>query len=120
MVRTPKQDLIAGRYKLFLNIFSEFLDKMRKSIEVAEFQLISNIITEQDQIVWESMGLTSDQQTMENAAILSKVMNPNSFKNPAFCEFHLHFRYLNFHLAHLQPRSCWILRVVPFYGFKNI
>lgn len=46
---------------------------MRNHIETAEFELTGNIITEQDQIVWESMGLRSDQQTMENAALLSKV-----------------------------------------------
>lgn len=46
---------------------------MLQNIEVADFDLTKNIITEQDQIVWESMGLSSDQQSMENAALLSKV-----------------------------------------------
>lgn len=55
------------------SLSSEFLEEMRKHMEVPEFQLTQNIITEQDQIVWESMGLSSDQQTMESAAILSKV-----------------------------------------------
>lgn len=48
---------------------------MRSQIEVADFNLIGNIITEQDQIVWESMGLSSDEQSMENAALLLKILD---------------------------------------------
>lgn len=49
------------------------LDKMQSNIELADFSLTESIINAQDQIVWESMGLIADQQSMQNAALLTKV-----------------------------------------------
>lgn len=34
---------------------------------------MEKILSEQDRIIWESMGLTPDVQSMENAALLTKV-----------------------------------------------
>lgn len=35
--------------------------------------ILNEILSEQDRIIWESMGLTPDIQSMENAALLTKV-----------------------------------------------
>lgn len=35
--------------------------------------LSKKLLSDQDRIIWENMGLTSDVQSMENAAILTKV-----------------------------------------------
>lgn len=42
-------------------------------LNLSEFDLLQSMITEQDKIVWQSIGLPPDVQSMENAAILAKV-----------------------------------------------
>lgn len=36
--------------------------------------VVNEILSEQDRIIWENMGLTPDIQSMENAALLTKVL----------------------------------------------
>lgn len=48
--------------------------KINDELHVSEFNVMKNIITDQDIIMWESMGLTADVQSMENAALLSQVV----------------------------------------------
>lgn len=38
-----------------------------------QFSLHETLYTDQDELVWESMGLSSDKQSVENAAVLTKV-----------------------------------------------
>lgn len=49
------------------------MDNITDDLHVNEFNVMKNIITDQDIIMWESMGLTADIQSMENAALLSQV-----------------------------------------------
>lgn len=39
------------------------------------FDLRKNLLTEQEQIIWESMGLARDAQIIENAAIIRQILN---------------------------------------------
>lgn len=48
---------------------SKIIDELR----IKDFNVMKNIISDQDIIMWESMGLTADAQSMENAALLSQV-----------------------------------------------
>lgn len=50
------------------------MTKIVADLHVNEFNVMKNIITDQDVIMWESMGLTADAQSMENAAILSHIL----------------------------------------------
>lgn len=50
------------------------MTKVLDELHVNEFNVMKNIITDQDIIMWESMGLTADVQSMENAALLSQVL----------------------------------------------
>ncbi|XP_055390537.1 cytoplasmic dynein 2 heavy chain 1 [Condylostylus longicornis] len=50
----------------------EILAKECNSSE--SFELARNLITEQDQVIWESMGLSKDAQAIENAVLLSKIL----------------------------------------------
>lgn len=49
------------------------LSSLIVELELSGFDLLQNMITEQDKIVWQSIGLPPDVQSMENAAILAKV-----------------------------------------------
>lgn len=42
-------------------------------MNIDDIEVTNKILSEQDRIVWESMGLTPDVQSMENAALLTKV-----------------------------------------------
>lgn len=48
--------------------------KIIDDLRISEFNVMKNLITDQDIIMWESMGLTADVQSMENAALLSHVI----------------------------------------------
>lgn len=48
--------------------------KIIDDLRISEFNVMKNLITDQDIIMWESMGLTADVQSMENAALLSQVI----------------------------------------------
>lgn len=50
------------------------MTKIVDELHANEFNVMKNIITDQDIIMWESMGLTADVQSMENAALLSQVV----------------------------------------------
>lgn len=54
-------------------ILSELMEKTQEYLEVPEFDLTKSIVSDQDQIIWESIGLTSDVQAIENAAVITKV-----------------------------------------------
>lgn len=62
-------------------------------LKIKEFNVTTNIITDQDIIMWESMGLTADVQSMENAALLSQVFPVKYFQShtngPSSFDFHL-------------------------------
>lgn len=44
-----------------------------KLSNVSSEKISQNLLTDQDRIIWESMSLTADIQSMENAALLTKV-----------------------------------------------
>lgn len=50
------------------------MTKIIDELHVNEFNVMRNIITDQEIIMWESMGLTTDAQSLENAALLSQVL----------------------------------------------
>lgn len=54
---------------------SEVLNKLTDSLRIPEFDILKSIISERDQIIWESMGLSRDVQVQENAALLSKMVD---------------------------------------------
>lgn len=47
-----------------------------QKLKLKNVNIMAKILSEQDRIIWESMGLTPDVQSMENAALLTKVGNP--------------------------------------------
>lgn len=49
------------------------MQNIYSSINYNDVEIHDKILSEQDRIVWESMGLTPDVQSMENAALLTKV-----------------------------------------------
>lgn len=49
------------------------MEEIYSKLELNDFNIMDKILSEQDRIIWESMGLTPDVQSMENAALLSKV-----------------------------------------------
>lgn len=53
---------------------TEILNKLTDSVRVPEFDILKNMISERDQIIWESMGLSRDVQVQENAALLSAMI----------------------------------------------
>lgn len=66
-------------FKFFICLFSHFFNRsvinmITQNLELNEFDLIKNLVTEQDQIIWESMGLPRDAQAIENAALLIKMI----------------------------------------------
>lgn len=54
------------------------MQEIGDKLSVDTNRIMDKILTEQDHIIWESMGLTPDVQSMENAALLTKVSAPNS------------------------------------------
>jgi dynein heavy chain 2, cytosolic len=72
-----KQSMVIA---LCLTHFSHILEeeKSRFVVDINEtlhlkFDLKENLYTDQDKLVWESMGLSNDKQSVENAAMLVKV-----------------------------------------------
>lgn len=49
------------------------MDEMGTKLNINTEHVMNEILSEQDRIIWESMGLTPDIQSMENAALLTKV-----------------------------------------------
>lgn len=63
--------------KYFSNIpitFSKYLTEISDQLNLKKFKLDDYLVTNQDRIIWESMGLTNDQQSIENSGILTKVL----------------------------------------------
>lgn len=51
----------------------EIMDDIGRKMNLADVKIMDKILSEQDRIIWESMGLTPDVQSMENATLLTKV-----------------------------------------------
>lgn len=51
---------------------TNYVEKINELLHM-KFNLHETLYTDQDTLVWESMGLSSDKQSVENAAILTKV-----------------------------------------------
>lgn len=51
---------------------AKYVDSISEVLHV-KFNLHETLYTDQDKLVWESMGLSSDKQSVENAALLTKV-----------------------------------------------
>lgn len=49
------------------------MKEIGSNMNFGEINILDKILSEQDRIIWESMGLTPDIQSMENAALLTKV-----------------------------------------------
>lgn len=49
------------------------MDDIERKMELPDVKIMDKILSEQDRIIWESMGLTPDVQSMENATLLTKV-----------------------------------------------
>lgn len=50
------------------------MDDIQRKMNLADVKIMDKILSEQDRIIWESMGLTPDVQSMENATLLTKVI----------------------------------------------
>ena len=79
---------------------TKYVENINELLHV-KFNLREMLYTDQDTLVWESMGLSSEKQSIENAAILTKVsfLIVESFKLKFF-----YFSSLNSHLQLLQFR----------------
>lgn len=49
------------------------MDDIERKMNLSDVKIMDKILSEQDRIIWESMGLTPDVQSMENATLLTKV-----------------------------------------------
>lgn len=49
------------------------MDDIQRKMSLADVRIMDKILSEQDRIIWENMGLTPDVQSMENATLLTKV-----------------------------------------------
>lgn len=49
------------------------MDDIERKMNLPDVKIMDRILSEQDRIIWESMGLTPDVQSMENATLLTKV-----------------------------------------------
>lgn len=49
------------------------MTQIYSKLKLEDVNIMEKILSEQDRIIWESMGLTPDVQSMENAALLTKV-----------------------------------------------
>lgn len=49
------------------------MEEIISELNLGAIDISNKLLTDQDRIIWESMGLTSDVQSMENAALVSKV-----------------------------------------------
>lgn len=49
------------------------MDDIERKINLVEVKVMEKALSDQDKIIWESMGLTPDIQSMENAMLLTKV-----------------------------------------------
>ncbi|XP_040163455.1 cytoplasmic dynein 2 heavy chain 1 [Anopheles arabiensis] len=58
------------------------MTKLSDVTNLPPFSLDQQLITNQDKIIWESMGLTADQQYRENAAMLVKFLSLSYFSTP--------------------------------------
>uniref|UniRef100_A0A182JQU2 Cytoplasmic dynein 2 heavy chain 1 n=1 Tax=Anopheles christyi TaxID=43041 RepID=A0A182JQU2_9DIPT len=56
--------------------------KLADLTSMPPFSLDQQLISNQDKIIWESMGLTADQQYRENAAMLVKFLSLSYFSTP--------------------------------------
>lgn len=56
-----------------LFIFSVIMQEIGTQMSLVDINIMDKILSEQDRIIWESMGLTPDVQSMENATYLTKV-----------------------------------------------
>ncbi|XP_028896482.2 cytoplasmic dynein 2 heavy chain 1 [Zeugodacus cucurbitae] len=50
------------------------MDRLLGELQLRPFDLRKSLLTEQEQIIWESMGLASDAQIIENAALLRQMV----------------------------------------------
>lgn len=48
---------------------------MAEELNLPDLDVSKKLLTDEDRIIWENMGLTSDIQSMENAAILTKILS---------------------------------------------
>ncbi|CAD6999081.1 unnamed protein product [Ceratitis capitata] len=51
------------------------MDRLLGELQLRPFDLRKSLLTEQEQIIWESMGLASDAQIIENAALLRQMVD---------------------------------------------
>lgn len=49
------------------------MQQISEELNLPNLDISKKILTDEDRIIWENMGLTSDIQSMENAAIITKV-----------------------------------------------
>lgn len=74
------------------------MDDIERKMSLPDVKIMDKILSEQDRIIWESMGLTPDVQSMENATLLTKVSFRN-LQDIARCSFTTLFLFLSvFHL----------------------
>lgn len=61
------------------SVISRFaMEQMAEELNMPNLDISKKLLTDEDRIIWENMGLTSDIQSMENAAILTKVQPMNT------------------------------------------
>lgn len=72
------------------------MDEIERKMNLPDVKIMDKILSEQDRIIWESMGLTPDVQSMENATLLTKV------------------RYCIYKMPHAMPKY------TEFFSFSSI
>lgn len=83
-----------------------FITTMKATGNFSEINVLDKILGEQDRIIWESIGLTPDIQSMENAALLTKVIKWSSVARQQQNVYNNH------------ELNCWLF-LCPFY-FANV
>jgi len=60
---------------------TKFLSNISENLRM-NFELLNVIYTDQDKLVWESLGLSSDKQSIENAALITKCIQLPFISSP--------------------------------------
>lgn len=66
-------------YFIYFFKISALMKEICSKLKLGDVNIMDKILSEQNRIIWESMGLTPDVQSMENAALLTKVLRFSFF-----------------------------------------
>lgn len=75
------------------------MQQVAEELNLPNLDISNKLLSDEDRIIWENMGLTSDIQSMENAAILTKVCTISTDQLVKILIFLI--------------RSCWVSHSMP-------